>query len=130
MHGLIVQRISYRKKQRSDLKKKFSQKGQIYQTEGRLELIAYDISDHFQSFKSQNLRVNWRVTQPQRSIQKLVDKIGTSHLVVAMSSPDTREASDTVDGESRDLVQNWWKNVGRYGRKRAYTKQIIEAFWS
>ncbi|MCC9406872.1 UvrB domain 3-containing protein, partial [Enterobacter hormaechei] len=35
---------------------------------------------------------------------------------------------DTVDGESKDLVQNWWKeNVGNMDEK-AYTKQIIEAF--
>lgn len=48
--------------------------------------------------------------------------------VVAMSSPDTREGHDTVDGESKDLVQNWWKeNVGNMDEK-AYTKQIIEAF--
>jgi len=28
--------------QKVDLKRKFSQKGQIYQTEGRIELIAYE----------------------------------------------------------------------------------------
>ncbi|MDF5544534.1 type I restriction endonuclease subunit R, partial [Vibrio parahaemolyticus] len=46
--------------------------------------------------------------------------------------PDTREGHDTVDGESKDLVQNWWKeNVGALGfanDEKAYTKHIIEAF--
>ena len=42
--------------QKTDLKKKFAQKGQIYQTEGRIELIAHDISDHFQNFKQQGLK--------------------------------------------------------------------------
>jgi type I restriction enzyme R subunit len=45
-----------------------------------------------------------------------------------MSPPDTREGHDTVDEESKDLVQVWWKeNVGSMDEK-AYTKQIIEAF--
>ncbi len=117
-------------KQRTDLKKKFAQKGQIYQTEGRLELIAYDISDHFQNFKSQGLKGQLACDSKASAIQykKLLDKIGKVTSVVAMSPPDTREGHDTVDGESKDLVQNWWKeNVGSMDEK-AYTKQIIEAF--
>lgn len=117
-------------KQRTDLKKKFSQKGQIYQTEGRLELIAYDISDHFQNFKNQGLKGQLACDSKTSAIQykKLLDKIGKVTSVVAMSPPDTREGHDTVDGESKDLVQNWWKeNVGSMDEK-AYTKQIIDAF--
>ena len=33
--------------QKSDLKRKFAKKGELYKSEGRLELIAHDISDHF-----------------------------------------------------------------------------------
>ncbi len=43
-------------KQKADLKKKFSQKGQVYQTEDRIRLIAYDISEHFQNFKYKGLK--------------------------------------------------------------------------
>ena len=45
--------------------------------------------------------------------------------------PDTREGHDTVDGESKDIVQNWWQAnvVTTYGGdEKAYTKAIIEAF--
>jgi len=118
--------------QRTDLKKKFSQKGQIYQTEGRLELIAHDISDHFQNFKREGLKGQLACDSKASAIhyKKLLDQIGKVTSVVAMSSPDTREGHDTVDGDSKDLVQNWWKeNVGSMDEK-AYTKQIIEAFGS
>jgi type I restriction enzyme R subunit len=121
-------------KQRTDLKKKFSQKGQIYQTEGRLELIAHDISDHFQNFKRDGLKGQLACDSKASAIQykKLLDKIGKVTSVVAMSAPDTREGHDTVDGESKDLVQHWWKeNVAANGfanDEKAYTKQIIEAF--
>ncbi|WP_263080639.1 HsdR family type I site-specific deoxyribonuclease [Endozoicomonas sp. Mp262] len=121
-------------KQRSDLKKKFAQKGQIYQTEGRLELIAHDISDHFQNFKQQGLKGQLACDSKASAIQykKLLDDIGKVTSVVAMSPPDTREGHDSIDTESTDRVQNWWKaNVvdAGYGQdEKAYTKQIIEEY--
>ncbi|WP_299977099.1 HsdR family type I site-specific deoxyribonuclease [uncultured Pseudoteredinibacter sp.] len=121
-------------KQRTDLKKKFAQKGQVYQTEGRLELIAHDISDHFQNFKREGLKGQLACDSKASAIQykKLLDRIGKVTSVVAMSPPDTREGHDTVDGESTDIVQNWWKeNVlsSEFGQdEKAYTKHIIKQF--
>ncbi len=117
-------------KQKTDLKKKFAQKGQIYQTEGRIELIAHDISDHFQNFKHQGLRGQLACDSKASAIRykKALDKIGKVTSVVAMSAPDTREGHEAVDQESKDIVQNWWKaNVSKMDEK-AYTKAIIEDF--
>lgn len=117
-------------KQRTDLKKKFSQKGQIYQTEGRIDLIAYDIADHFQNFKQQGLKGQLACDSKASAIRykKALDKIGSVTSVIAMSAPDTREGHDTVDQESKDIVQNWWKsNVDKMDEK-AYTKAIIEEY--
>ena len=119
--------------QKTDLKRKFSQKGQIYQTEGRIELIAHDISDHFQNFKQQYLKGQLACDSKASAIRyKLaLDKIGKVSSVVAMSPPDTREGHDTVDAVSKDIVHNWWHANGapEYGGdEKAYTKAIIEAF--
>ncbi len=119
--------------QKSDLKRKFSQKGQIYQVEGRIELIAHDISDHFQNFKQQHLKGQLACDSKASAIRYKIalDKIGKVTSVVAMSPPDTREGHDTVDGESKDIVQKWWQdNVAADfgGDEKAYTKAIIEAF--
>jgi type I restriction enzyme R subunit len=117
-------------KQKTDLKKKFSQKGQIYQTEGRIDLIAYDIADHFQNFKQQGLKGQLACDSKASAIRykKALDKIGTVTSVVAMSAPDTREGHEAVDQESKDIVQNWWKaNVNKMDEK-AYTKAIIEDY--
>ncbi len=117
-------------KQRTDLKRKFSSKGQIYQVEGRLELIAHDISDHFQNFKQQGLKGQLACDSRVSAItyKNLLDKIGKVTSVVAMSPPDTREGHDEVDTESKDLVQNWWKsNVGAQDEKK-YTDEIIADF--
>lgn len=119
--------------QKSDLKRKFSQKGQIYQTEDRIYLIAYDISDHFQNFKNQGLKGQLACDSKASAIRykQALDKIGKVTSVVAMSAPDTREGHDVVDQESKDIVQNWWKgNVANTygGDDKAYTKAIIEDF--
>ena len=120
-------------KQRTDLKKKFSQKGQIYQSADRIMLIAYDIADHFQNFKHQGLKGQLACDSKASAIRykEALDKIGTVTSVVAMSPPDTREGHDVVDQDSKDIVQNWWKgNVAQTygGDEKAYTKAIIEDF--
>ena len=116
--------------QKTDLKKKFSQKGQIYQTEGRIELIAHDISDHFQNFKQLHLKGQLACDSKASAIRykNALDKIGEISSVVAMSAPDSREGHEAVDEDSKDIVQNWWKeNIGKMDEK-VYTKQIIEDF--
>ncbi len=119
--------------QKSDLKRKFSQKGQIYQTEGRIELIAHDISDHFGNFKQQHLKGQLACDSKASAIRYKIalDNIGKVSSVVAISAPDTREGHDTVDAQSKDIVQNWWQaNVAASygGDEKAYTKAIIDAF--
>jgi len=120
-------------KQRTDLKRKFSQKGQIYQAEGRIDLIAYDISDHFQNFKQLGLKGQLACDSKASAIRykTALDKIGSVTSAVAMSAPDTREGHEAVDQDSKDIVQNWWKdNVAQTygGDEKAYTKAIIEDF--
>lgn len=119
--------------QRADLKKKFSRKGQIYQVEGRIELIAHDISDHFQNFKQHGLKGQLACDSKASAIKykELLDKIGKVTSVVAMSPPDTREGHEAVDEESKDIVQKWWaENVakGFKGDEKAYTQFIIDEY--
>lgn len=119
--------------QKADLKRKFSKKGQVYQVEGRIELIAHDISDHFQNFKQQGLKGQLACDSKVSAIRykQALDTIGKVRSVVAMSPPDTREGHEVVDAESKDIVQNWWQdNVApKYGMDDTqYTKDIIDAF--
>jgi type I restriction enzyme R subunit len=116
--------------QKSDLKKKFAQKGQIYQADGRIELIAYDISDHFLNFKALGLKGQLACDSKASAVRykQLLDKIGKVTSVVAMSPPDTREGHDDIDSDSTDLVQNWWKSTIGAQDEKTYTKNIIAAF--
>lgn len=117
-------------KQKTDLKRKFSQKGQIYQTEGRIELIAYDIADHFKNIKHKGLKGQLACDSKASAIRykNALDAIGTVTSVVAISAPDVHEGQEEVDKESKSIVRNWWQeNVGKMDEK-VYTQQIIEAF--
>lgn len=119
--------------QKADLKRKFSKKGQVYQVEGRIELIAHDISDHFQNLKQQGLKGQLACDSKVSAIRykHALDTIGKVSSVVAMSPPDTREGHEVVDAESKDIVQNWWQNnvAPKYGMDDTqYTKDIIDAF--
>ncbi|WP_231116617.1 type I restriction endonuclease subunit R [Piscirickettsia salmonis] len=116
--------------QKTDLKKKFSQKGQIYQTEGRIELIAHDISDHFQNFKQQNLKGQLACDSKISAIRYKIalDKIDKVSSVVAISAPDTREGHEAVDQDSKGIVQNWWKGTIGNKEEKAYTEEIIKDF--
>jgi type I restriction enzyme, R subunit len=127
----ITQKLT--EQQKTDLKRKFSQKGEIYKTEGRIELVAHDISDHFQNFKQLGLKGQLACDSKASAIRykNALDKIAKVSSVVAMSPPDTREGHDVVDQESKDLVQNWWKsNVAQTfgGDEKKYTKAIIEDY--
>lgn len=116
--------------QKSDLKKKFSQKGQVYQTEGRLELIAHDISDHFQNFKRQGLKGQLACRNKTTAIKykHFLDSIGKVTSTVVMSPPDTREAHNSIEEEDTDIVQQWWKdNVGSEDEKK-YTARMVDWF--
>uniref|UniRef100_A5WEH4 Type I restriction enzyme endonuclease subunit n=1 Tax=Psychrobacter sp. (strain PRwf-1) TaxID=349106 RepID=A5WEH4_PSYWF len=119
--------------QKADLKRKFAKKGQVYQVEGRIELIAHDISDHFQNFKQQGLKGQLACDSKASAIRykQALDNIGKVTSVVAMSPPDTREGHTEVDVESKDIVQNWWMQhvAPNYGMDDVqYTKDIIDAF--
>ncbi len=116
--------------QKTDLKRKFSQKGQIYQTQGRIELIAHDISDHFQHFKHKKLKGQLACDSKISAIRykQALDQINRVSSVVAISAPDTREGHEVVDQQSNDIVQQWWAdNIGK-GAEKTYTKRIIEDF--
>lgn len=116
--------------QKTDLKRKYSQKGQIYQVEGRIELIAHDISDHFQNFKQLHLKGQLACDSKASAVRykMALDKIDKVTSVVAMSPPDTREGHEVVDQESKDIVQNWWRDTVGTQDEKVYTNAIIKEF--
>ncbi len=117
-------------KQRADLKKKFAQKGQIYQSESRIELIAHDIADHFVKNVADGLKAQLATDSKLSAIRykKYLDESGVVSSAIIMSPPDTREGHEEVDESQLPEVQQWWlAHVGTQSEE-VYTKEVIRRF--
>jgi len=117
-------------KQKTDLKKKFSRKGVIYQSDSRIELIAHDISDHFVKNIFDGMKGQLATDSKLSAIRykKYLDDIGLVSSAVVMSSPDTREGHSEVDEKQLPEIQQWWQdNIGNQNDE-AYGKEVTRQF--
>lgn len=116
--------------QRTDLKRKFAKKGQIYSTEDRIRLIALDIANHFVKNIDDGLKGQLACESKAAAIKykKYLDEAGLFESAVVMSPPDTRESNTALDETATSEVIQWWKdNIGTED-EQTYTKHVIERF--
>lgn len=123
-------------KERSDLKKKYSQAGLVKKTEQRIDEIARDISDHYS--------MNWgpdktgersgfkgMVVTPDKATavkyKKAFDLIGKITAEVVISPPDDREGSEDAHEEpSNEVVKFWRQQEGKWGKD--FETRLINGF--
>ncbi|MCW8127885.1 type I restriction endonuclease subunit R [Microbulbifer halophilus] len=116
--------------QKTDLKKKFAKKGQIYNADDRIRMIALDISNHFVKNIDEGLKGQLACNSKASAIKykQYLDEAGLFDSAVVMSPPDSREGNTDVDESTVPEVQKWWKeNVGSTD-EQAYTRALIERF--
>lgn len=116
--------------QKTDLKRKFAKKGELYKSEDRIRLIALDIANHFVKNIDEGLKGQLACDSKQSAVKykKYLDEAGLFECAVVMSPPDTREGNTDVDESGIPEVTQWWKtNVGTQD-EQTYTKQVIERF--
>lgn len=124
--------ISLSDQQKSDLKKKFSTRGQIYGATNRIDLIAYDIAVHFtENFKKLDMGLKAQLATDSKlsaiRYKTALDAIGMVTSAVVISPPDTREGHEDTKETNLPEVQAWWKaNVGKDAD--TYQTDVIEAF--
>jgi type I restriction enzyme, R subunit len=118
--------------QKADLKRKFSSADEINKTNDRLQMIAYDISEHFsQNFKGTPFK--GQLVAPNKlsaiKLKKYLDEFGQVTSELLISAPDTREGNETVENAGTDEVQTFWKQMmERFGDEEAYNKSLINSF--
>ncbi|MDE8754060.1 type I restriction endonuclease subunit R [Pectobacterium polaris] len=116
--------------QKTDLKRKFARKGQIYSTDDRIRLIALDIANHFVKNIDDGLKGQLACDSKVSAIKykKYLDEAGLFESAVVISSPDSREGNTEIDESTMPEVTQWWKeNVGSQD-EQAYTQHVIERF--
>ncbi len=124
--------------QKADLKKKYAQKGAVYGSDARIELIAWDIAIHFdENFKQLKLGLKGQVATESKTAairyKKHLDETGLVTSAVIISAPDSREGHTDVDETTLPEVLQWWKdNVGQGGLTNQYAedyeRDTVDAF--
>lgn len=118
--------------QSADLKRKFANKRAVYGAANRIELIAWDIAQHFnENIKQLGLGLKGQVatTSKQDAIRykRYLDDTGLVSSAVIMSAPDSREGNTEVDESTIPEVQAWWNaNVGK--NPEAYEEKVLADF--
>ena len=115
--------------QTTDLKKKFAKKGEVYKSEDRIRLIAYDIADHFNKNIAEGLKGQLATDSKLSAVlyKQFLDEAGLNAAIV-ISAPDTREGNTDIDESGIPQVAKWWKeNVGNLD-ETDYTKGVISRF--
>lgn len=116
--------------QKTDLKRKFAKKGQIYSADDRIHLIALDIANHFVKNIDEGLKGQLACDSKLSAVKykAYLDEAGLFESALVISSPDTREGNTDVDESKVPEVTKWWKeNVGSQD-EQSYAKQIIDRF--
>lgn len=118
--------------QKTDLKKKYASRGQVYGAEGRIRRIAWDIATHFRTnFKDLKLGLKGQIATDCKlsaiRYKKALDETGLVSSAVVISPPDTREGHEDVNESELPEVQQWWAaNVK--GDPEDNEKQIVDDF--
>ena len=116
--------------QKTDLKRKFARKGQVYEADDRIRLIAWDIANHFVKHIDDGLKGQVACDSKASAIKykRYLDETGLLESAVVISAPDSREGNESIDEDSMPEVTRWWKeNVGNQD-EQDYTKAVTERF--
>lgn len=116
--------------QRTDLKRKYSRKGQVQSADDRIRLIALDVANHFHKHITDGLKGQLACDSKLSAIKykKYLDEAGLFESAVVMSPPDTREGNTGIDEANQPEVSKWWKeNVGSQDEQK-YTRKLINRF--
>lgn len=118
--------------QRRDLKRRMSSLRQLNKADRKIQLTAWDISEHF--------RLNWQGTPFKGQLatdsklsalkfKQYLDEFGQVSSEVLISAPDLREGNDEVETAGAQEVQAFWKRMmDRYGSEREYNRALISGF--
>lgn len=121
-------------KQKAEVKQKWSRLKQVLSSEQRLNLVAFDINEHFNQnykLKSSQFKAMFACSSRPEAVKykQIFDELGDLRTEVIVSPPDMREGQEVVDKKSQDIFINFWKEMMEiYGDEESYESQIKNEF--
>ncbi len=119
--------------EKEDLKSKWARFQRIASSERRLEVIAYDINEHFKKqWKNKGGFKGMLATNSKSEAIKyyrLFEDYGDIKTAFIISPPDMREGHEEVDDELKNMVQREWKKIlDRYKDGESYEESMKDEF--
>ncbi len=117
--------------QKADLKRKMSRFEEVNRTSSRMELIAWDIAEHYKkTWRKTGFKGQFATASKELAVlyRKALRDEGIDCEVI-ISAPDTREGNVDDDASHLPLVQDFWKRMMQtYGSEDKYLTEVTASF--
>lgn len=117
--------------QQLDLKKKWAKFQKVASSERRLEMIMFDINEHFKKSIQGQFKAMLATSSKYEAIKyhKLFEEEGDIKTAFVISAPDSREGHSEVDDENKAFIHDEWQKVmKKYGDEDAYLDKVKDQF--
>ncbi len=114
-----------------DLKKKWARFQKVASSERRLEMIMFDINEHFKKNVQGQFKAMLATSSKYEAIKyhTLFEEEGDIKTAFVISAPDSREGHGEVDDENKAFIHNEWdKIMEKYGDEESYLDKVKGSF--
>lgn len=121
-------------KQKEEVMKKWSRFEKVASSNQRLELIAFDINQHYiKNYKCIGSQFKGMLATNSKSeaikYKQAFEDLGDLNVEVVISKPDDREGHDEVDQDSKDMIKKFWQEMmNKYGDEDNYEESLKNEF--
>ncbi|MDD3266030.1 MAG: HsdR family type I site-specific deoxyribonuclease [Burkholderiales bacterium] len=118
--------------QKADLKQRWARFSRVASSERRLEMIAFDINEHFtKNFQGTGFKAMLATSSKYEAIKyhELFEMYGNIKTAFVISASDTREGHEDVDETNKFYVADaWGKVLRRYGSEEDFLDSVKGEF--
>ncbi len=118
--------------ERADLKRKWVRFKKVASSERRLELIAFDINEHFiKNIQGTGFKAIFATSSKYEAVkyQSIFEEYGDIKTAFVISAPDTREGYSEVDESNKNfIIEAWNRVIKKYGGEEEYLEKIKDDF--
>ncbi|MGF7058636.1 type I restriction endonuclease subunit R [Brassicibacter mesophilus] len=119
-------------KQKEEVKKKWSRFEKIASSNQRIDLVAFDINDHYtKHYKGTSFKGMLATNSRAEAIKyhKAFKELGDLKTAVVISPPDMREDHEVLDQESKNIIKKFWNEMMEiYKNEDKYEEDIKDSF--
>ncbi len=118
--------------QKLDLKRKWARFQRVASSERRLEMIMFDINEHFiKNIQGTGFKAMLATSSKYEAIKyhKLFEELGDIKTAFVISAPDSREGYENVDDDNKAFInEEWQKIIKLYGDEDRYLESVKDKF--